>query len=195
MPDQNYLGERSLEGISRVAVVVSTNDVEVSYSQAVDFSSSILPLDLLVQAGKSSADLEKAKDIRARVNPDAIKDALAQSFIQPINKAACFQRIEYVADEDGGKQEVSGGYDAVVKLTINKVLLERVAGGDARLGVDVRGEMEVLSSGKNIWTRQEIVQSSEPVSLEECRSNGLRELVPMLETAGKRLAYDFAYSH
>lgn len=189
IPQQKFLLQQSLSGISRVVVVVMANDVDVYYHKACPDCIISPILSIIVQF----RDSLQSKNIRDNVSLDSIKEKLAQSFIQPLQKVDYFQTIDYVTDWDRNTLEFADKYDAVIRLSLNKLLLEKVAGGDARLRIDVRGEMEALASGNYLWNRQEIITSPTQHSLDEYKSNGLQELDMMLDLAGKRLSNDFVY--
>lgn len=198
MPQQTYLTNTSLAGLSKVAVVVSVSTPEVSYSSE---SSSPLTMPLFgliglaMEAGiRSGIDNEHAAKIKEHVDLSYIEDKMAQSFIQPLKKGNCFQTIEYVRDKKQDDHQLSvAGYDTVIKLSVREILLNRVSGDTVRLRAHVSGQMASLKSKIIVWDREEAVLSSELHSLAYYKENGLKELDAMLEKAGKNLAYDFIY--
>lgn len=200
VPKQTYLTNISLSGISKVAVVASANAPEVLYSRNAPDSyfwtmmfMSLLGAGLEASA-RSGVDSEHAAKIKERVALSQIEDKMAQSFIRPFTKGNCFQTIEYVKDKNQDSRQLSSaGYNAVIRLSVRKILLERVPGDNVRLRAYVSGQMESLKSGKILWDREEVVLSSELHSLDYYKERGLKELDALLDKAGKNLAYDFIY--
>ena len=208
---QTYLTSTSLSGISKVAVVVSAGDIKVSDSTYSDSAVAgllifIMPLAPLIAipaamldagvktAVRSGVDSAQAEKIGKHVNLIYIEDKLAQSFIQPLRGSPCFQTIEYVTDKKQDDRQLSAaGHNAVIRLSVRGISLDRTAGNNVSLNIFVRGEMKCLSSGKIVWDREEYIASSESHSLDYYKENGLKELDAMLEKSGKKLANDFIY--
>lgn len=205
VPQQTYLTNTSLSDISKVAIVASTHAPEVSYSRTSrEAGSSVMMVPLFPLLGlaamgmeasaRSGEDSEHAAKIKERVDLSQIEDKMAQSFIRPLTKGNCFQTIEYVKDKNQDSRQLSSaGYNAVIRLSVRKILLERVPGDNVRLRAYVSGQMESLKSGKILWDREEVVLSSELHSLDYYKEHGLKELDALLDKAGKNLAYDFIY--
>lgn len=198
MPQQTYLNNQSLSGISKVAVVASANVPEVWYSSS---EKSVWPallgsaLGMALEEGiRSGIDNEHAAKIKEHIDISHIEDKMAQSFIQPLKKGNYFQTIECLTDKNQGDHQLSvAGYDTVIRLSVHKISIRRVSGDYVSLSAHVRGQMEKLMSGEIVWDREEVVTNPEPQTLDYYKENGLKELDAMLEKAGKNLAYDFIY--
>jgi hypothetical protein len=208
VPKGTYLNDRSLLDISKVAIVVSLSDPKVSYHTAErNVSASTVPyygaipalLFLgLVATGteaaiRSGVDRGTSGEIKEHTDFSHFEEKVAQSFIQRLKKASCFQVAEYLADKNqqGAKQLSAKGYNAVVRLLVREISLKKCAGDNVCLYAYVRGEMENLSTGKIVWDREEQVSSPWNHPLDYYRKNGLKELNAMLEIAGRNLAMDF----
>jgi hypothetical protein len=208
-PKGTYLNNTSLSDISKVAIVASVSDPKVSYATAqgnvsaslAPFSGGFLPLVFLslVATGaeaaiRSGVDHGHAGEVKEHTDFSHFEEEVAQSFIQTLKKGGCFQVAEYLADKNQNAQQLSAkGYNAVIRLFVREISLERVVGDNVRLHANVRGQMENLSSGKIPWDREERVSSPEIHPLDYYRENGLKELDAMLEKAARNLAYDFVY--
>lgn len=198
VPRQIYLANTSLSGISKVAVVVSASGPKVSYSSSspkagVGVLFGVLGI-MLEAAARSGEDHEHAEEIGKKMHLDYIEDKLAQSFMQPLKQGGCFQTTEYMTNKNQISQQLSAkGYDAVIRLFVREISLNRIEADHVRLSFYVRGQMEHLSSGKVLWDREEFFSSSESHSLDYYKKNGLKELDVMLERAGQNFAYDFVY--
>jgi hypothetical protein len=203
IPQQTYLTNTSLSGISKVAIVASVNTLEVSYStnspsafgNPEPYSPNFFVLLGLLDASiRSGVDQGHASTIRNRINFRHLEEKTAQSFIQPVEKEDCFRSIVNITDKDMDDRKLSAaGYDAVIRLIVQKISLNRTAGDNVILHVNVHGQMEFFGSGKIVWDREEQVSSPELHSLDYYKENGLKELDTMLEKAGRNLAYDFVY--
>ena len=146
------------------------------------------------KAIRSGVDQGHAGKVREQLDLSHFEEKVAQSFIQPLTKGGCFQVADYVTDKNQDVRQLSAkGYDAIIRLFVREISLNRMANDNVRLDVYVRGEMEYLSSGKVVWDREEHFLSSEKHPLDYYRKNGLKELDAMLGKAGKNLAYDFVY--
>ncbi len=194
LPEQKFLSQKNLTGISRVAVIVSTPGKDISLNQATgrDARTSLYVHSSILMA-MDSAELEETERFRERLDFDNMRDLLAQSFIQRLRKAALFNNIVLLQNQDQARTELIGKYDAIIKLSLNTILLEKLNDGRMSLRIDIRGEMEKLERGETLWNRQEIIVSPNPRSLEEYKVTGQDLLSGMMETAGKLLSYDFVY--
>jgi hypothetical protein len=207
VPKQSYLASTSLSGISRVALVVSATPPKVSYSlnsQNAYVScllllsiTAVVPamLEAVVEnAVRSGEDRGHAEKMGKHVNLTYLEDKLAQSFIQPLRGSPCFQTIDYVTDKKQDDRQLSAaGYNAVIRLSVRELSLDRIGGDNVTLHIFVHGEMKYLSSDKIVWNREEYIESSESHSLAYYRENGLKELDVMIEKAGRKFAYEFIY--
>jgi hypothetical protein len=181
----------------------------VSYSTAKDnVSANFVPLALVFPpallaaltavgteaAIRSGVDRGHAGEVKDQMDLSHFEETLAQSFMRPLRKGDCFETIEYLTDKNQDLQQLSAkGYDAVIRLFVREISLKRVGGDDVGLNAYVRGQMELFSSGKIVWDRQEYVMSPELQPLDYYKKNGLIELDAMLKKAGRNLAYDFVY--
>jgi hypothetical protein len=139
-------------------------------------------------------DNVQAETVGKHVDLGYIEGKLAQSFIQPLRGSPCFQTIEYVTDKKQDDRQLSAaGNNAVIRLSVQEISLDQIAGDNVSLRILVHGEMKCLSAGKIVWDREEYGVTSDPHSLAYYKENGLKELDAMLEKAGKKLAYDFIY--
>jgi hypothetical protein len=206
MPQQQtYLNNQSLSGINKVAIVVSVNDPDVSYSIISPGAGGSIwtlllsPLIVIpamgLEAGiRSTADQEHAAKVKEHMDLSYIEDKTAQSFMQPLKKVNLFKSVEQPPNKNQDSRQLRDiGYDGVIRLTVRKISIQRVAGDYVKLTAYVHGQMECLSSGNIIWDREEVVTNPEPHTLDYYKENGLKELDTMLEKAAKRLAYDFMY--
>jgi len=209
VPKGTYLKSRSLSDISKVAIVASVSDPKVSYSTAKGYvSENLAPLAATGVAGlflfliavsteagiRSGVDHGRAGEVKEHMDLSHLEEKVGQSFIQPLKKGGCFQVAEYLADKNQDVQQLSAkGYNAVVRLFVREISLKKIAGDNVRLDAYVRGQMEVFSTGKIVWDREEYVSSPEIHPLGYYQENGLKELDAMLEKAGRNLAYDFVY--
>jgi hypothetical protein len=161
------------------------------------FSNDTSNLGLYIYLGavvRSGVDVGHAGTMRDRLDFSHLEEKTAQSFMEPLKKGNCFKVVEYVKNENSENRQLStAGYDAIIRLSVNEISLKRTAGGYVDLHLYEGGQMESLSSGKILWDREERVSSPESRSLEYFQENGQKELVAMLEKAGKYLAYDFVY--
>jgi hypothetical protein len=207
-PKQTYLNNRSLSEISKVAIVASITDPKVYNAVRSNVSGTVLGFTGIVpalffavlvaalteRAIRSGVDNGHAGEVKEHTSLNQLEEKVAQSFIQTVKEGGCFRVAEYLADKNQNAQQLSAkGYNAVIRLVVYEVSLERVAGDNVRLHVFVRGQLENLPSGKIPWDREERVWSPENHPLDYYRENGLKELDAMLEKAGRNFAYDFVY--
>ncbi len=207
LPQQTYLTSASLSGISKVAIVVSVNAPEVLYAK--DTTSGYTgvgllfgPLGILIEIGavatvaavKSGIDQGHAAEVKEHMNISHFEDKTAQSFMQPLKKGYLFQSVEQMPsmNQDSGQLHTIG-YDAVIRLNVREISIQRAPGDYVKLIAYVHGEMERLATGSIVWDREEVVTNPEPHTLDYYKENGLKELDTMLEKAAKNLAYDFIY--
>lgn len=195
LPQQTYLNNTTLSGIKKVAIVVSVSAPEVSYRDSgyawFPWKSPAWEIETIIRYGLDSQHTSK---INEHVDISQIENKTAQSFIQQLKKGAFFQRVEYMPNKNQDSSQLTSiGYDAVIRLTVREITIQRAPGDYVRLAARVHGEMERLNSGNIVWDREELVTNPEPHSLGYYEENGLRELDAMLEKAGRNLAYDFLY--
>ncbi len=206
VPQQTYLNNASLSHLKKVAIVVSVNPPEVSYSinspgagsqlgwMLLFFPLLIFPAMGIEAAARSGVDQGDTSKIKEHVDISGIEDKMAQSFLQPLKKGNCFQTTEYIKDKNQNVKQLSNaGYNAVIRLSVYQISITRTAGDYVKLSAHVRGQMEKLMSGEIVWDREEFVINPEPQLLDYYKENGLKELDALLEKAGQNLAYDFVY--
>jgi hypothetical protein len=193
------LKRANLKGISKVAIVASSNPPEVSYADVK--SPAWAPLLLiftplvigLVQAAmESSMDSDHAKQIGSGTDPLIINDTMANAFLSALGKDHGLSTIEYVKGQDEQKL-LDAGYHSLIQLTVGKIYFIRAAENRIRLYVNVKGTMKSLESENIIWDREESVTPLDAYSLEYYKENATKELRLLLEKAGRNLAYDFRY--
>ena len=139
-------------------------------------------------------DRQSSATIRQGVELRQIEAKLASSFVQHLTKAGCFQTTEYVAGKNQDDHTLLvAGYDAVVRLSVLDILLDRTFGDNVRLRVRVTGQVTNLKARGILWDRDEVVESSEVRSLDYYKEYGLKDLDPLLEKAAQTLSYDFIY--
>lgn len=192
---QTYLSKTSLSGINKVAVVVSVSAPEVSYRKGgYGWFENDSPLGWLESTIRYGSDHDHTDKINEHVDISLIEDKTVQALIQPLTQKKSFQTIEYLRDKNqDSKQLLDTGYDAIIRLIVREISIQRTAGDYVNLHVIVQGQMECFTSGKIIWDREIVVTNPEPHTLDYYKENGLKELDAMLEKAGKNLAYDFIY--
>jgi hypothetical protein len=198
LPKETYINSTCLTGIKKVAIVTSVSSPEVSYS----IYNTSIPGGLagffascIEGAIRSGVDHAHAAKISEHSDTSRNESNMAQSFIQVLKKGNYFQVIDY-ANDDNNRDESklsNTGYDAVIRLIVQEILLEKTAAEYMSLTARVRGELEKLKSREILWTRDEIVINPEPHTLDYYKENGLKELDTMLEKAVRNLAYDFLY--
>jgi hypothetical protein len=223
IPQQTYLNNRTLAGINNVGIVVIASTPKVFYSvdapnagEAGKWASvgtgigiglsapaalgipalgPLLAIPIGIEnAVRTGIDKEHAARIAECTDSTFIENKTAQSFIQHLKKGAFFQRIEYMPNKNQDSSQLTSlGYDAVIRLTVREITVQRAPGDYIRLTAKVYGEMERLNSGRIVWDREEFVTNPEPHTLDYYKENGLRELDAMLEKASRNLAYDFLY--
>jgi hypothetical protein len=204
IPKQIYLTNASLSNISKVAVVSSANVPEASYSinssdagysgYTVLFGLIVFPAMGLEAAIRSGVDQEHAARITEQTDLGYLEEKLVQSFMEPLKKSARFQTTEYMKTKNlDNDQLLAEGYDAIIRLSLYKISIERTVGSITSLYVSARGQMEGLRSKRILWEREEIVRSSKSRSLDYYRQNGLNEIDAIIERAGLNMAYDFEY--
>ena len=200
VPQQTFLTNASLSGISKVAIVVTVSAPDVSYSRDAQSVSANNPIPLLAFIGllntgvRSSIDYSHSSNIKERINFSYLEEKTAELFIQPLKQGGCFQTIVHVANkEQDDRQWATAGYDAVIHLFVREISLKRAAGDNVNLWIYVQGQMTSLASETIIWDREEFVSSSVPHPLDYYKENGQQEIVALLEKAIKKLDYDFVY--
>jgi hypothetical protein len=197
--NKTYLNTTSLSGISKVKVLVSVNTPEVKHAINSSTFISRYPFELLLYPSRHSLialakDHEAGSGIREQVNVSRLEESMAQSFVQPLIKASCFETVDYVMDKDQNNRKLSTAkYDAVVRLSVREISIRTFAGDNVKIHALVHGQMENLHSGDILWDREEYVSSSDPQPISFYKEHGLKELDDMLEKAAKRLANDFIY--
>lgn len=205
VPKQTYLPKTPLTGVKKVAVIASARAPVVHYSMMSQYAGASIILGLLspflgltlsaAEAGiRSGIDSQHASKVKEHVDLNEIEYKAAMAFIKPLQEGACFQAIEYVKAKDlDNSRLLAAGFDAVIRLSLRKISLERAPSNDIKLCAFMQGQMENLVSRKTIWDREEAVQSTEYRSLEYYEKNGIKEMDALLETACGRLAFDFVY--
>jgi hypothetical protein len=204
IPKQIYLTNKTLSGISRVAIISSVNAPEVSYSinspnagysaWTILFGLIVFPAMALEAGIRSGVDKGLASGITEHTDLSYLENKLVRSFIEPVKKSACFETTEYltIKNQDNG-QLLTAGYDAIIRLSLHKISLERAVGGYLSLTVFVHGQLESLRSGSILWDREEVVKSPQDRSLDYYQQHGLKEIDAIIERAGQLMAYDFVY--
>ena len=213
---QTYLKKTDFSGVSKVAIMSSANAPDVTYSistgpgTASSLATILVPLAPLLlfpaalavtgieAAAKASADKSRSGEMADQIDPRIIEDKIGQTFMKSLAAGGPFQTSEYVTNKSQDEGNLAdSGYDALVKLKLNKIAIERVAGDNVGLRVQVNGQMKLLRSGRIIWDREEVVSSPESGahSLDYYKSKGnlVKALDTVLDKAMQRLAYDFMY--
>ena len=200
IPKETYLTSANLSGISRVAIIASANAPDVTYSSSnMPTSFMLFPLigilpAMIEGAARSGMDAEHGQQIGKRVDLTGIEYKITEVFAGSIVPAGHFKAVERIKNKNQDEQLLStSGYDAIIRLTVSEISLDRMAGDYVGLHIHVQGQLKNLRSGQIIWDREEIVTSPESHQLDYYKENGLKELNALLEKAGKKLAYDFVY--
>jgi hypothetical protein len=199
-PKETYLSSANLSGISRVAIVASANAPDVTYSSSnmpttLMFFPLIGILPAIIEgAARSGMDTEHSQQIGKQVDLASIEDKITEVFSGSIVPAGYFQTVERIKYKSQDEQLLStSGYDAIIRLTVHEISLDRIAGDYVGLHIHVQGQLKNLRSGQILWDRKEQATSSAAHQLDYYKENGLKELNSLLEKAGKKLAYDFIY--
>jgi hypothetical protein len=204
-PKETYITSANLSGISKVAIVASANAPDLSYvtqstspgpllATAILFPILIFPAIAIEGIARSGADSSHAKEIGKRVDLTSIEDKIADVFSGSIVSAGCFKSVERIKNKNQEEQLLStSGYDAIIRLKVYEISLDRRAGDYVGLHIHVQGQLKNLRSGQILWDREEMVTAPESHQLDYYKENGLKELNALLEKAGKMLAYDFVY--
>jgi hypothetical protein len=201
MPQQTYLNNHSLSGIDKVAVVVSVSAPKVSYRYT-GYSSGLLDGGAIGQMSpfatesilRYGLDSQHTSKINEHVDIGQIENKTAQSFIQPLKKANLFQSVEQPINKNQDSRQLRTiGYDAVIRLTVPEITINRAPGDSVKLTAVVHGQMECMATGRIVWDREEVVTNPEPHPIDYYKENGLKELDTMLEKATKKLVFDFIY--
>jgi hypothetical protein len=198
VPKQTYLPKTVLSDVRKVAIIASAKAPVVHYSMMSEYAGLSALLGVFWTAAelgiRSGIDSQHASKVREHVDLSEIEYKAALAFMKPLQEGACFQVIEYVKQKDlDNSRLLAAGFNAVIRLSLHKISLERAPSSDIKLYAFMQGQMENLVSRKIIWDREEAVQSTEYHSLEYYKENGLKEMDALLETACRRLAYDFVY--
>jgi hypothetical protein len=190
VPKQIYLTNTSLSSISKVAIISSANSPEVSYSNFDAF----LPPSLIILINKA-VDQGIAAGISEHTDLSYLEEKLVQSFMEPIKKSARFQTTKYLTVKNQDKSQLlAADYDAIIRLSLHKISVEKNVGDYIRLYVFVHGQLESLRSRSILWDREEVIKSQLPRSIDYYKQNGLKEIDAIIERAGQLMAYDFVYS-
>jgi hypothetical protein len=197
-PKEVYITSKNLTGISRVAILTSSNSVDVTYS----LTESGLRLHRLFlgplfwgieDGARSNIDSEHAQEISKRIDIAIIENKMAEYFTGFIITANSFKTVDHIKNKIQDEQLLMNkGYDAVMRLTVSEMSLEREAGDQLGFHI-VKGQLKHLKSDKIVWDREEIIKSSELYPLEYYKENGLKELDLLLKKASQKLSYDFIY--
>ena len=206
-PQQKYLDNTSLSGIRNIAVLVTVSPPEVIYSQTegINWIIPILVSPILAPIATSIAihvqensmlneDKAHSENVENNFNLSVYEEKLSQSFIETLKKSSHFETIDYKKDNSlDNKLLVSDGYEGVIRLFLNNLILEKVSNEDVKLSANITAKMTNLKSSEIIWDRDDSTVSAEKHTISYYEKNGLEELELMLEKSGKRLAYDFIY--
>ena len=200
VPKQTYISKTSLSDVKKVAIIASAKAPIVEYSMDSPHAGTVgfllvgylgFALETTVRSGIDSHHTARIKE---NVDLSEIEHKAVLAFIKTLQEGSCFQIIEHVKEKDLNNSRLSGiGFNAVIRLSLRKISLERTPKSDVKLYVCMHGQMKNLVSGETIWDREETVPSNEHHSLDYYKENGLKELDALLETACRRLAYDFVY--
>jgi len=193
LPKETYLDAANLSGIKKVAVVVSVSAPEVTYASANATGQGGL-IGLVATVVVLAEDNSHKREINGHVDLGSIGDKMAQSFLQPLKKSDRFQYAEYLTGKDQNRLHLAAdGYDAIIRLDVRDISIQKTVGYNATLCAKAHGQMECLATGKVVWDREEFVASTEPRAIAYYEENGLKDLDTILEKAGRNLAYDFVY--
>ena len=211
VPQQKYFQKGSLTNMRRVAVIVSSGDLQVRQSRegqmdAGQFSVGLLfgPLALIATepidwAIKSGADASQAQSLQATRPKKTIAQRLSEHFTKTLSDSRVFDSIQEIpADTKGGPlTESLSNQDALIRLRVTDVSLRPVTRDELSLYVEVSAEMVVLKNGKErrqLWSRQERTSSNEPHPLDFYKSQGVPMLDECLGKLANRLADDIIYA-
>lgn len=206
-PQQKYLDNTSLSGIRNIAVLVTVSPPEVIYSQTegINWLIPILVGPILspistniaihtLQNNVLKEDIAYSENVGKKIILSDYEEKLSQSFIETLKKSSHFETIDYKKDNSlDNKLLVSDGYEGVIRLFLNNLILEKVSNEDVKLSAKITAKMTNLKSSEIIWDRDDSTVSAEKHTISYYEKNGLEELELMLEKSGKRLAYDFIY--
>lgn len=203
---QTYLASSALSGISKISVHTSASELEVKYAISTGMGTApvttmlLSPLFVFPAAGieaavKAGKDKGTAREIGNQIDFHEIEEEMAQVFIAALVKGDSLRDPRYIHNKGDNERKLrDNGYDAVIRLSANKVVLERAA-DYVGLHIRVNGRLKSLKSGKIIWDREEDVLSSVTYSLDyyKNKDNFMKELRKLLHKAVQNLSYDFTY--
>ena len=211
VPVQTYMGKNKLSKFNKVAVNVSTTELDVKYSRetgmSIGTSASLTLFPLFGFAvmvaegvGKSSADRELVQDVKSNTDAIHFDNILRDYFLDNLKKANVFKMVSCAdfTDSKAHKKLLDDGYDSLVELEIKELALRKDYADKMKVYVDVRGRMIDLKKGEIVWDRQEVVINNDAHTIESYKSGGGKILKESVDLAFKkiaaRLANDFIYS-
>lgn len=124
---------------------------------------------------------------------------VAGAFVRALEASGRFDEIRVYGHEPVGEERRRA--DAIVRITVPAWGLVRVQDGEPELVsafADTRVEMAAPGSGVTLWTASEDVTDVERLPLRTFtreREFTRRQLVGVLERAGRRLASELVYAH
>lgn len=211
VPQQTYMEKSKLSRFNRVAVNVSTAELDVRYSRETGMSTATGASFVLFglfgfavaaaeEGGKSSSDKQLAADFKKNTESVRFDDLLCDYFLESLKNANVFKAIAKTAviDSITHKKLLDDGYDSVIELDIKEMALRKDYGDKLRIHANVWGRLIDLKSGEIVWNRQEVVIGNDAHTIEAFKAGGGK----LLNEAGdqvfrkiaSRLANDFIYS-
>ena len=196
---QKYLDTSSLSRIQNVAVTATINPPEVINSRT-DSNPLVFYMffGLLGAAIESDVrtkrDEKQAETVAENTNLVSCQNKFAQSFINKIEESQRFKTINYLKDSTIEDQNlIAKRYQAIIRLSVKKIVLSRVSHEEFTLSVTVLGQMIDLGSSNVLWNREDCLISPEKHPIGYYEKDGLEELNYILERAGNKLGFDFVY--
>ena len=195
VPLQSYLKKDSLNGIRKVAIIVSSNPINVSYSMNRQGIASTILVGVFGYIAEASArydsDKELATKLQEYINPILIEEIFVKSLTCNLSNSGYFQKIDYLKNKSVNQQLVSEGYDALINLSLHLISLDLVSDDKFRLSVHTKAKMEAFNSGVTLWEREEIVSASKEISIDYFKEHGMEELDVLLKKNANNLSNDF----
>lgn len=200
-PTEIYVKKSQLYKLNKVAVNVSSSELDVKYSRETGLSTGtsltlmIVPLIGLMAIpaeyfAKHSEDKERTEGVRESTNKYYIEKLFSDYFLGELGKIHLFE-VEY-SNEKSYERLINKGYDSIIEINIDELSLTRTKADLLNVYVSVWGKMVNLENKKVIWRNNETIMSDEAYPLDKYQSEGGKILKHLVDKMFRKIAFRMA---
>ena len=202
VPKQIYLSKNEISKLNKVAVNVSSTELDIKYARetAIFIHETptivrlLLPLSTIVLGSviessiEYDEDKEKTQEFRKSQNKYYFEMVLNDHFLEQLNNTKFYKYIVY-SKNTNHKELLDIGYDILIHLKVKDLCLQRIAGNKMQVYTCILGEMFDLEKDEVIWKREDVQISKEAYTLEEYKADEGKVLKDIIDKLFKKISF------